>query len=173
MARSLYNPNKIVYSRMFTFSIPDLTKREFTVLLLLEVSTVLFDIYPAAILDAVHYTVYTLIYSLGFSLISSDAPKVWGIYFQNSASLDTVNLIVSKIIYYLVIMYVLLLGFLDLLSTNNSPLYKKLLALQARSNTQSRCNHSIIQRRHLGVMKIISFIRMLDVAAVDLLFKTH
>jgi NADH-ubiquinone oxidoreductase chain 4 len=62
-----------VYSRMFTFSIPDLTKREFTVLLILVVPTVLFGIYPAPILDAVHYSVSTLIYSFDFSVISCDA----------------------------------------------------------------------------------------------------
>jgi NADH:ubiquinone oxidoreductase subunit 4 (subunit M) len=43
---------------MFTFK-PDLTKREFTVLLLLVIPTVLFGVYPAAILDAVHYGVST------------------------------------------------------------------------------------------------------------------
>jgi len=64
-----------VYSRMFTFSIPDLTKREFTVLLLLVVPTILFGIYPAAILDAVHYSVSTLIYSFDLSVISCDASR--------------------------------------------------------------------------------------------------
>jgi NADH-ubiquinone oxidoreductase chain 4 len=65
-----------VYSRMFTISIPDLNKREFTVLLLLVVPTVFFGIYPAAILDAVHYSVSTLIYSFDFSVITSDASKL-------------------------------------------------------------------------------------------------
>jgi NADH-ubiquinone oxidoreductase chain 4 len=64
-----------VYSRMFTFSIPDLTKREFTILLLLVIPTVLFGIYPAPILDAVHYSVSTLIYSFDFSIISCDSPE--------------------------------------------------------------------------------------------------
>ena len=73
-----------VYSRMFTFSIPDLTKREFTILLLLVIPTVLFGIYPAPILDAVHYSVSTLIYSFDFSVISCDAARGWGLYFQDS-----------------------------------------------------------------------------------------
>jgi NADH-ubiquinone oxidoreductase chain 4 len=50
------------YSKMFTINIPDLNKREFMVLLTLVVPTVLFGIYPAAILDAIHYSVSTLIY---------------------------------------------------------------------------------------------------------------
>jgi len=75
-----------VYSRMFTFSLPDLTKREFTVLLLLVIPTVLFGIYPAAILDGVHYSVSTLLYALDFSVISCDAGISWAPYFQNSAS---------------------------------------------------------------------------------------
>jgi NADH-ubiquinone oxidoreductase chain 4 len=73
-----------VYSRMFTFSIPDLTKREFTVLLLLVIPTVLFGVYPAAILDAVHYGVSTLIYSFDFNVISCDSPEGWGLYFNNT-----------------------------------------------------------------------------------------
>ena len=63
-----------VYSRMFTFSIPDLTKRKFTVLFILVISTVLFGIYHAPILDAIHYSVSTLIYSFEFNVIKCDAP---------------------------------------------------------------------------------------------------
>jgi NADH-ubiquinone oxidoreductase chain 4 len=60
---------------MHTVSFPDLTKREFTVLLILVVPTVLFGIYPAAILDAIHYSVSTLIYSFDFTIISCDASR--------------------------------------------------------------------------------------------------
>jgi NADH-ubiquinone oxidoreductase chain 4 len=66
-----------VYSRMFTISIPDLNKREFTVLLILLVPTVLFGIYPAVILDCLHYSVSTLIYALDLNVISCDAPDTW------------------------------------------------------------------------------------------------
>ena len=69
------------YSRMFTFSIPDLTKREFTVLFVLVIPTVLFGIYPAPILDAIHYSVSTLIYCFDFNVLSCDAPRAWGLYF--------------------------------------------------------------------------------------------
>jgi NADH-ubiquinone oxidoreductase chain 4 len=62
------------YSRMFTFSIPDLTKREFTILFILVVPTVLFGIYPAPILDAIHYSVSTLIYLFDFNIVTCDAP---------------------------------------------------------------------------------------------------
>lgn len=74
-----------VYSRMFTFSLPDLTKREFTVLLLLVIPTVFFGIYPAAILDGVHYSVSTLIYALDSSVISCDAPRNWAHYFPDTS----------------------------------------------------------------------------------------
>lgn len=66
-----------VYSRMFTISIPDLNKREFTVLWILLVPTVLFGIYPAVILDCLHYSVSTLIYALDFNVISCDSPDTW------------------------------------------------------------------------------------------------
>jgi NADH-ubiquinone oxidoreductase chain 4 len=62
-----------VYSRMFTISIPDVTKREFMVLLSLVVPTVIFGIYTAPILDAIHYSVSTLIYCFDFSVINCDA----------------------------------------------------------------------------------------------------
>jgi NADH-ubiquinone oxidoreductase chain 4 len=75
-----------VYSTMFTFSIPDLTKREFTVLLLLVIPTVYFGIYPAAILDSVHYGVSTLIYLFDSNVISCDSPEGWGLYFNNTAA---------------------------------------------------------------------------------------
>jgi NADH-ubiquinone oxidoreductase chain 4 len=63
------------YSRMFTFSIPDLTKREFTILLILVIPTILFGIYPAPILDAIHYSVSTLIYLFDGNIVTCDAPN--------------------------------------------------------------------------------------------------
>ena len=74
-----------VYSRMFTFSMPDLTKREFTVLVILVIPTILFGIYPAPILDAIHYSVSMLIYSFDFTVVSCDAPRAWGLYYLDTA----------------------------------------------------------------------------------------
>ena len=51
------------YSRMFTVLMPDLTKREFTILMLLAVPTVILGIYPASILDGLAYAASTLLYS--------------------------------------------------------------------------------------------------------------
>ncbi|KAF1922139.1 uncharacterized protein M421DRAFT_161368 [Didymella exigua CBS 183.55] len=51
------------YSRMFTVVMPDLTKREFTILMLLTVPTVILGIYPALILDGLSYAVSLLLYS--------------------------------------------------------------------------------------------------------------
>lgn len=59
------------YSSMFTINIPDLNKREFTILLTLVVPTVFFGIYPAAILDGIHYSVSTLIYCFDFNISST------------------------------------------------------------------------------------------------------
>nr|YP_010540247.1 NADH dehydrogenase subunit 4 [Urnula craterium]UYF20383.1 NADH dehydrogenase subunit 4 [Urnula craterium] len=50
------------YSSYFYVNIPDLNKREFFVLITLVAFTVLFGIYPAPILDGLHYSVSTLIY---------------------------------------------------------------------------------------------------------------
>jgi NADH-ubiquinone oxidoreductase chain 4 len=51
------------YSRMFTVVMPDLTKREFTILMILTVPTVILGIYPASILDGLAYGATTLLYS--------------------------------------------------------------------------------------------------------------
>lgn len=50
------------YSEFFKQLIPDLTKREFYILLPLVFLTILFGIYPAPILDGLHYSVSCLIY---------------------------------------------------------------------------------------------------------------
>jgi NADH-ubiquinone oxidoreductase chain 4 len=66
-AYTMYMFNRIVfggrYSKFFSVNLVDLTKREFTILLLLCVLTVLFGIYPAPILDGLNYCVSGLIYS--------------------------------------------------------------------------------------------------------------
>lgn len=51
------------FSKFFRVNIPDLNKREFFVLFTLVVFTVLFGIYPAPILQGLHYSVSCLIYS--------------------------------------------------------------------------------------------------------------
>jgi NADH-ubiquinone oxidoreductase chain 4 len=59
-----------VYSRIFTFAMPDLTQREFVVLLTLVVPTVLFGVYAIPILDGIHYSVSTLLYCFDSNVIS-------------------------------------------------------------------------------------------------------
>ena len=51
------------YSSYFSVNIPDLNKREFYILLPLVIFTVALGIYPSPILDGLHYSVSTLIYS--------------------------------------------------------------------------------------------------------------
>lgn len=52
------------YSVYFVENIGDVTRREFIMLLVFVVLTVLFGIYPAPILDGLHYSVTSLIYSV-------------------------------------------------------------------------------------------------------------
>jgi NADH-ubiquinone oxidoreductase chain 4 len=52
------------YSVYFVENIGDVTKREFILLLVFVVFTVLFGIYPAPILDGLHYSVSSLIYNI-------------------------------------------------------------------------------------------------------------
>ena len=78
-AYTMYMYQKIsfggAFSRAFTTNLPDLNKREYTVLVTLVVPTVVFGIYPAPILDAIHYSVSTLIYSFDINTIICDAPR--------------------------------------------------------------------------------------------------
>ena len=65
-AYTIYMFNRIAfggkYSKFFNVNIPDLNKREFFILLILILLTVIFGIYPSPILDGLHYSVSTLIY---------------------------------------------------------------------------------------------------------------
>jgi len=62
------------YSRMFTVVMPDLTKREFTILMLLTVPTVILGIYPALILDGLAYGVSLLLYNSDILVAASSVP---------------------------------------------------------------------------------------------------
>jgi len=66
-AFTIFLYNRIAFggslSAYFKVNIADLTKREFVILMSLVVPTVLFGIYPAVILDGLHYSVSTLIYA--------------------------------------------------------------------------------------------------------------
>ena len=65
-AYTIYMFNRIAFagsfSKFFKFNIPDLNKREFLILLTLVVFTVILGIYPAPILDGLHYSVSSLIF---------------------------------------------------------------------------------------------------------------
>ncbi|PIM97043.1 NADH:ubiquinone reductase (H(+)-translocating) [Handroanthus impetiginosus] len=66
-AYTMYMFNRISfggsYSKYFMYNIPDLNKREFIILLILVILTVVFGVYPAPILDGLHYYVSLLIYN--------------------------------------------------------------------------------------------------------------
>lgn len=56
------------YSRMFTVVMPDLTKREFTILTILVIPTVILGIYPALITDGLQYSVSLLMYNFDITI---------------------------------------------------------------------------------------------------------
>ena len=65
-AYTIYMFNRIAfggkYSKLFKVNLPDLNKREFFILFVLIMYTVLLGIYPIPILDGLHYSVSLLIY---------------------------------------------------------------------------------------------------------------
>ncbi|RYE12122.1 MAG: hypothetical protein EOP34_11425 [Rickettsiales bacterium] len=62
------------YSSVLTEAMPDLTKRELTILMLLIIPTVILGIYPAAILDGLHYSVSTVLYHSDTIVAFAGAP---------------------------------------------------------------------------------------------------
>jgi NADH-ubiquinone oxidoreductase chain 4 len=66
-AYTIYMFNRIAFggtfSKLFETNINDINKREFYILLTLVVLTVILGIYPAPILDGLHYSVSSLIYN--------------------------------------------------------------------------------------------------------------
>lgn len=74
-AYSMFMFNRISFGGSFTLfleqGISDLNKREFSVLFILVFFTVLFGVYPSFILDGLHYSVSSLIYSIEPSVIWS------------------------------------------------------------------------------------------------------
>ena len=65
-AYTIYMFNRIAFagslSKFFKFNIPDVNKREFYILFTLVLLTVGLGVYPAPILDGLHYSVSTLLY---------------------------------------------------------------------------------------------------------------
>jgi NADH-ubiquinone oxidoreductase chain 4 len=65
-AYTIYMFNRITFagslSKFLKFNIPDVSKREFNLLLVLVVLTVVLGVYPVPILDGLHYSVSSLIY---------------------------------------------------------------------------------------------------------------
>ncbi|KAF2228685.1 hypothetical protein EV356DRAFT_522098 [Viridothelium virens] len=67
LAYTIFMFNRIAfagsYSKYFLVNIPDLNKREFFILLILVVFTVLLGVYPIPILEGLHFSVSSLIYN--------------------------------------------------------------------------------------------------------------
>ncbi len=65
---SIYMYNRVAfggsYSRFFNINIIDLKKREFLILLILLIYTILLGIYPTPIINSLNYSVSELIYSI-------------------------------------------------------------------------------------------------------------
>src|SRR6195952_3733727 len=73
-AYTMYMFNRIAFagkfSKFFKVNIPDLNKREFIILLILVLFTVVLGVYPSPILDGLHYSISTLVYSTDIVMIS-------------------------------------------------------------------------------------------------------
>jgi NADH-ubiquinone oxidoreductase chain 4 len=66
-AYSMYMYNRIAFggsfSKYFVYNIKDLSRREFHILVTLVLCTVILGIYPAPILDGIHYACTTALFS--------------------------------------------------------------------------------------------------------------
>ena len=65
-AYTIYMYNRIAFAGSFTkhlrVNLPDVNKREFSILLILVIFTVVLGIYPIPVLEGLHYSVSCLIY---------------------------------------------------------------------------------------------------------------
>jgi NADH-ubiquinone oxidoreductase chain 4 len=57
-----------IFKRNWDEYLPDLNRREFFMLTVLVIFTVLLGIYPSIILDGLHYYTYHLVYSIDLSI---------------------------------------------------------------------------------------------------------
>jgi NADH-ubiquinone oxidoreductase chain 4 len=67
-AYTIFMFNRIAFAGSFFVHfwenyIPDLNKREFNILLSLVLFTIIFGIYPAVILDGLHYSTYSVLFT--------------------------------------------------------------------------------------------------------------
>lgn len=103
-AYTIFMFNRIAFggalSKYFLYNIPDLNKREFVMLLTLIGFTIILGIYPAPVLDGLHYSVSSLIYStvLPMENIYLDAPVSvhWDIFIiDNNTSLSGLGITIT------------------------------------------------------------------------------
>jgi NADH-ubiquinone oxidoreductase chain 4 len=96
-AYTMYMFNRIAFagkfSKFFKVNIPDVNKREFVILLILVLFTVVLGVYPSPILDGLHYSISTLIYTTDMTVVSVEKVVMWNIIPVNSdiISLHTMN----------------------------------------------------------------------------------
>jgi NADH-ubiquinone oxidoreductase chain 4 len=73
-AYTMYMFNRIAFagkfSKFFKVNIPDVNKREFVILFILVLFTVVLGVYPSPILDGLHYSISTLVYSTDIAMIA-------------------------------------------------------------------------------------------------------
>ena len=85
-AFTIFMYNRIAFggtlSSFFAVNVPDLNKREFVLLFTLVALTVLFGVYPKPILDGLHYSVSTLIFSSDTQNLALSALPLSGIAFS-------------------------------------------------------------------------------------------
>lgn len=86
-AYTIYMYNRVsfggVLSRFIRKNIFDLNKREFNLLLALVIFTVFLGIYTVPLLDGLHFSVSSLIYSFDANSISCEGPTDWSSYFND------------------------------------------------------------------------------------------
>lgn len=75
-AYTIFMFNRIVFAGSFFIQfwdnyIPDINKREFSILLILIIFTVLLGLYPAPLLDGLHYNSYNLIFNTDLGINSN------------------------------------------------------------------------------------------------------
>ena len=146
-AYTIFMFNRIAFAGSFFLYfwenyIPDLNKREFNILLALVLFTVIFGIYPAVILDGLHYSTYSVLFTLdsltNANITKYDTLEPWGLFFQDNATpqMEALEELHNNIMFYLAIImititYILIYALLTYKVNILNTIYKKILNTRA------------------------------------------
>ena len=105
---SIYMLNRVIFggslSKFFIFNISDINRREFFIVFVLIIFTIFFGIYPAPILDGLHYYVTALIYNFDYS--SDNLMFFFHIFFKKNKASTRIRIFNKTFLFKVLLIFV-------------------------------------------------------------------